>query len=273
MNTLRIAILDLYEGEQNEGMRCILQLVEQFKTESSFPVQHEVFDVRLKNEIAPPDFDIYISSGGPGSPLASEGSEWEANYFGLMDALREHNRQHPHQKRFVFLICHSFQVYCRHYKYAQVSKRRSEAFGIFPIHKTKEARHEPLFKNLDDPFYAVDTRFYQVTQPSARMMATGAQVLCIEKERPHVDLERAVMGMRFDDATVGFQFHPEADYDGMFKYLLREDKKSGIIERHGEKKYVEMLKYLNDPDKIKKTYKTIIPTFFRQAAATRLTVL
>lgn len=81
------------------------------------------------------------------------------------------------------------------------------------------------------------------------------------------------MGIRFDDAIVGMQFHPEADYDGMFKYLLREDKKKGIIERHGEKKYVEMLKYLNDPDKIKRTYKTIIPTFLRQAAATRLTVL
>jgi len=273
MTALRVAILDLYEGEENEGMRCITQLVEQFKSQSGVPVSFDVFDVRLKNEIPAADFDIYISSGGPGSPLASEGSAWEANYFGLMDALREHNRQHPGQKKFVFLICHSFQIYCRHYNYALVSKRRSEAFGIFPVHKTKEAKDEPLLKTLDDPFYAVDSRFYQITQPNARMMATGASILCLEKERPHVDLERAIMGIRFDEATVGMQFHPEADYDGMFKYLLRDDKKSGIIERHGEKKYVEMLKLLNDPDKIKRTYKTIIPGFLRQALADRLASL
>lgn len=272
MNHLRIAILDLYEGEENEGMRCIIQLVEQFKNETPLTVEYKIFDVRLNNQIPSIDFDIYISSGGPGSPLSSEGSDWENSYFRLMDTIREHNRNHPGDKKFVFLICHSFQIYCRHYKYGLVSKRRSEAFGIFPIHKTKEGRSEPLFRNLDDPFYAVDSRFFQVTRPNPRMLAAGAKVLCLEKERPHVDLERAVMGMRFDEAIVGMQFHPEADYDGMYRYLLREDKKREIIMRHGEKKYEEMLKNLNDPEKVKKTYRSIIPTFLHQAAQTRLTL-
>jgi hypothetical protein len=61
------------------------------------------------------------------------------------------------------------------------------------------------------------------------------------------------------------QFHPETDSDGMFKYLLREDKKKLIIEKYGQKKYEHMLTMVNEPDKIKLTYRTIIPSFLRSA--------
>ncbi len=78
---MKIAILDLYEGESNEGMRCILELVDQFRNEVNFPITCQRFDVRQHLEIADLTFDVFISSGGPGSPLSSEGSAWEDNYF------------------------------------------------------------------------------------------------------------------------------------------------------------------------------------------------
>src|SRR4051794_3029017 len=127
---MRIAILDLYEGEVNEGMRGIRQLVEAFKGECPEPVEYEVFDVRTKNEIADLNFDAYISSGGPGSPLSSEGSEWEQQYFGLMNGIIQYNRSNPFKRKHVFLICHSLQIFCRYYGYAKVTKRKSTAFGI-----------------------------------------------------------------------------------------------------------------------------------------------
>lgn len=52
------------------------------------------------------------------------------------------------------------------------------------------------------------------------------------------------MAIRFDEAFVGMQFHPEADANGMQMYLLRDDKKEMVIEKHGEKKYWEMLDHL-----------------------------
>ncbi len=103
---MKIAILDLYEGESNEGMRCIRELVDQFKSEVNFPVSYEVFDVRQHLEIADLSFDVFISSGGPGSPLTSLGSAWEDNYFELMDSILRHNRENPFRKKFIFLICH-----------------------------------------------------------------------------------------------------------------------------------------------------------------------
>ena len=268
---MRIAILDLYDGEINEGMRCIRQLVEHFKRDYQADLVYEIFDVRLKKEIADLSFDVFISSGGPGSPLTSEGSDWEQNYFGLMDGIRRHNSANPFDRKHVFLICHSLQIFCRHYGYAMVKKRGSTAFGVMTIHKTKEAKNEPLMKNLADPFYAVDSRDYQIVSPrEEKIWSGGGQIVCIEKSRPHVDLERAVMGIRFDEAFFGTQFHPEADSDGMYHYLMLEEKKKVVIEKHGKKKYYQMLQYLNEPDKIKLTYKTIIPGFLKNALQSKM---
>lgn len=263
---MRIAILDLYEGEVNEGMRCILELVDAFKKQVNVPVDHMVFDVRLKNEIADLNFDVYISSGGPGSPNISAGSPWEQKYFGLMNGIIDHNKKNPKQRKHVFLICHSFQIFCRYYGFAKVTKRKSTAFGIMPIHKTKEGLKESLFAGLAEPFYAVDSRDYQIVEPDQTKIWTGGgNILCIEKDRPFISLERAVMAIRFNEAIFGVQFHPEADSDSMFRYLVREDKKKLITDRHGERKYRDMLAMVNEPDKIKLTHKTIIPAFLHNA--------
>src|SRR5579859_7459378 len=264
---MKIAILDLYEGESNEGMRCIRELVDQFSGEVSFPVTYQVFDVRQHLEVADLSFDVFISSGGPGSPLTSVGSAWEQRYFGLMDSILKHNRENPFQKKFVFLICHSFQIFCRHYGYGKVTRRKSTASGVMPVHKTKAGKKELTLRALADPFYVVDSRDYQLVQPNeAKIWSGGGTILCIEKERPLVPFERAVMAIRFNEAVVGTQFHPEVDSDGMHRYLLRDDKKKIVTERYGEKKYLLMMQMLNEPDKIRLTHKTILPDFLRAAA-------
>jgi GMP synthase-like glutamine amidotransferase len=183
-----------------------------------------------------------------------------------MNGIIQHNRNNPFQRKHVFLICHSFQVFCRYYGYAKVTKRKSTAFGVLPVTITKEGRTEPLFNGLDDPFYAVDSRDYQIVQPNeGKIWSGGGNILCIEKDRPFVALERAIMAIRFNEAIIGTQFHPEADADGTYRYLIRDDKRKLVVDKHGEKKYSQMLSMVNEPDKIKLTYKTIIPSFLRRA--------
>jgi GMP synthase-like glutamine amidotransferase len=270
-NKINIAVLDLYNGEANEGMRCIRQLIEEFEADCHLLVNYKVFDVRLKNEIPDLTYDIYISTGGPGSPVESIGTAWESNFFNLMDSIRSHNRRNPEGKKHVLLICHSFQIYCRQYGYGEVYKRKSTSFGVMSVHKTFEGHHDPLFRSLDDPMWAVDSRDYQIIQPDEKKFNDdGAAILCIEKYRPHVDLERAIMAIRFDEAIVGTQFHPEADAVGMRMYLLRDDKRKFVIERYGEQKYWDMLDHLNDPDKIMLTYSTVIPRFLMMGLQQRL---
>ena len=88
---LRIAILDLYEGVPNQGMRGLRAIINQFGQTNNLAIELDEFDVRLKNSVPDMSYDIYISSGGPGSPLESEGSEWEKVYFNWLAAVERFN--------------------------------------------------------------------------------------------------------------------------------------------------------------------------------------
>jgi len=263
---IKIAILDLYEGHANEGMRCIKQIIDQFKTDNNLPIVHDEFEVRLSNNVPDLSYDIYISSGGPGSPLESEDVEWEVNYFRFIERLQRWNAEEGTRKKHVLFICHSFQLACRHFRIAQIAKRKSTAFGVFPVHLLPDGKNERLFDGLPDPFYVVDSRDYQVIQPDLEQIRKqGAKILCIEKERPHVPLERAIMSVRFNDYMVGVQFHPEADAKGMLVHLENPVKKQNIIERYSFEKWQSIVEALSNPEKILWTYETMLPNFLKNA--------
>lgn len=264
---IRVAILDLYEGHANQGMRCIREILDQYGKHNNLDIEWNEFDVRLKKEVPGMSYDIFISSGGPGNPLESRYTDWEEKYFSWLDEAERWNKNPRNlQKKFIFFICHSFQLACRHYNVGMVCKRRSTAFGVFPIHMLEAGFEEPVFNGLSDPFYAVDSRDYQVVQPNHKVLREmGASILCIEKERPHVPYERAIMAVRFNEYIIGTQFHPEADAVGMSMYLQREDKKQTVIANHGEEKWKSMIEQLNDPDKILWTYSHVLPNFLNQA--------
>lgn len=264
---LKVAILDLYNGLPNQGMRCIGELLLQFSKQTGCQLVVHSYDVRQKQEIPDTSYQIYISSGGPGSPLETENNVWENKYFSLIHRLEENNQRADSEKKYAFFICHSFQLLCRHYQLAQVCQRKSTSFGVFPVHKYKAGFDEPVFSGITDPFYAVDSRDWQVIKPNYRRFAAlGCKVLALEKERPHVPLERAIMAIRFSDYFLGTQFHPEADPSGMSLHLLQEEKKQQVIAHHGKEKYDSMLRQLNDPDKILLTQQVVIPRFLEMAA-------
>lgn len=264
---VKIAVLDLYEGAPNEGMRCIRQILKSYAAEKNIDIISKEFEVRLEKNIPGLDYDIYISTGGPGSPLGEEDFEWENLYFNWMrDVEAYNNDKNNRKKKYVIYICHSFQMACRFFEVGNLSKRKSTAFGVYPVHIVEEGKNEPVFSGLPDPFYAVDSRDYQVVEPDYKKIETmGASVLAIEKERPHVPLARAVMALRFNNYMLGTQFHPEADAEGMTMYLQRQDKKEMVIENHGLDKWQSMIDHLNDPDKISCTYSHVIPNFLDQA--------
>jgi homoserine O-succinyltransferase len=265
--SVRIAILDLYEGKANQGMRCIHEIISKWSAQNNLDTHTQIFDVRLKNELPDTSFDIYISSGGPGDPLESRFEDWDIAWCRWVDKMIRWN-QNPsnHQRKYIFFICHSFQLASRYFNAGIVCKRKSTAFGVFPVHMLQPGFDEPVFDALKDPFYAVDSRDYQVIQPNHdKLNEMGAKILCIEKSRPHVPYERAIMAIRFNEFMIGTQFHPEADAHGMSIYLQTEEKRQTVIENHGADKLNSMLFHLNDPDKIMWTHNHILPNFLNSA--------
>jgi homoserine O-succinyltransferase/O-acetyltransferase len=265
--SVRVAILDLYEGLPNQGMRCIRTILKDWAAANDLDLVSDEYDVRLHNALPDTSYDIYISSGGPGDPLVSRFEDWDISWCRWLDKMERWNNNPSNlQKKYIFFICHSFQLASRYFNVGLVCKRKSTAFGVFPIHMLEAGNDEVVFDGLKDPFYGVDSRDFQVIQPNHDVIAElGGQVLCIEKTRPHVPYERAVMGIRFNDYMIGTQFHPEADPDGMSLHLQKEDKRKTVIENHGEDKLRSMLEHLEDPDKIRWTYSHILPNFLNQS--------
>ena len=269
MGTIKIAILDLYAGHANEGMRCIREILKDIQNKHGIAMSWDEFDVRNSIEIPSMQYDLYISSGGPGSPIDSMGEAWDNAYFNWLEKVVQWNEDAEQiNKKFVFFICHSFQLACRYFEIGQVTKRKSTSFGVFPIHWINATERDPVFQGLEDPFYGVDSRDFQVIQPDAhRLEEIGGELLCLEKERPHIQLERAVMAVRFNPWMIGTQFHPEADPQGMSMYLQQEEKKRNIIDNHGFEKWQSMIDHLNDPDKIRLTHNQVLPNFILQSIA------
>lgn len=263
MQPIKVALVDLYNNEPNQGMGCLKAILDAHNgTINGQPLEYNVFETRYKAEIPNLDYDVYISTGGPGSPFEGVGSIWEMNYFDLLEKIWNHNQRGNGSRKYVFFICHSFQLMVRFFRVAQVTRRKSRSFGILPVHKEAAGFDELLLKGLDDPFYGADFRAFQVVQPNRKAMAElGATILSLEKIRPHVPLERAIMGIRISDEMVGFQFHPEADPASMMHHFKQPERKRQVVDEYGEDKYNEMITRIEDPDYITRTHRTILPTF------------
>lgn len=266
MKKIRLALLDMNNNHVNQGMRNIKEISQSFRENYGEDVEIKLYDVRYKNEIPKvEDYDIFISSGGPGNPHR-EGYEWEQKFADFLDEIWQHNL-HSDQKKYLFLICHSFQLASIHWKLGNICKRKSYSFGVMPIHKTYQGESDYLFKNLPEPFYAVDSRAYQFIEPNHDVLdKMGMKITGLEKMRPHIHLERAVMAIRFSEEIFGTQFHPEADPQGMLKNLEDEKNKEAMIENYGMEKYLETIDRMHDPDKILLTQAQILPRFLRQSA-------
>lgn len=249
----------------NQGMRNITEISNAFKENSDDSVSIKSFDVRYKNEMPNlAESDIFISSGGPGTPHR-EGHAWEERFADFLNEIWAHNQNSEH-KKYVFLVCHSFQLACIHWRLGNICERRSYSFGVMPIHKTYQGENDFLLKNLPEPFYAVDSRAYQFIEPDHKILQEmGMKIVGLEKLRPHVHLERAVMAIRFSDEIFGTQFHPEADPDGMLENLKIPKNREAMIENYGMEKYLETIDRMDDPDKITLTQTEILPRFLRHA--------
>jgi len=263
---IRVALLDLYDDYPNTEIKNFLDLIAGFNSAHHLNLTCDVFDVRGKIEVPGTEYDIYISSGGPGSPVDSEGSAWEERYFALIDQLNAHNQKAHSQKKHVLFVCHSFQLMCRRLGLGTVNQRDDESFGIYPVYQTKAGYTEVLFAGLQQPFYTMDMREWQVVNADeAKMAALGAALVAIEMERKDAGLPRAMMAVRFNPYFFGTQFHPEVE-PGLLKTQMMDEKhKEKFITEYGEGLYHNILQKLGDETKLQKTYHTLVPAFLSEA--------
>lgn len=267
---IKVAIIDLYNNEVNEGIRCIKEIVTGANNNIyTAQVNYDIFETRFKNEVPDMSYDIFISSGGPGSPFSGVDQKWERDYFSIVDKIWEHNQGNNDDKKHIFFICHSFQMMARYFKFAQVKERYEKSFGIHPFRRTDDGKNDPILNNLPDPFFAADFRQFEVVQKDQKVLdELGGKILALELEDENNRHESALMAVRISDEIVGTQFHPEADATSMLYHLKQDERKKYVTEKYGAGRYIEMVAMLEDPDKLKLTRSTVLPTFLDNAIET-----
>lgn len=262
----KVAVIDMYNGVDNQGMRCIEELLS--RDYDFAKLDYQIFDARQKNELpeSVEDFDLFLSTGGPGSPVVqTRKGEWTGKFAHLIDSIIDYNNRYA-SKKGMLLICYSFQLIVHQLNLAVVRERKSASFGITSIYKTPDGKQDPIYDGLSNPFYVADFRDYQVVQPNKPVMEKqGMKILSLEKIRPHIALERAVTGIRFTSDIAGVQFHPEADPGSMKDHFNTEEQKEKIIQAHGRAKYDQIMMRLNNKEAIQKTFDTVIPNFLKYA--------
>jgi homoserine O-succinyltransferase len=252
---LKIAVLDLYDGSANMGMDCIKEIVDNWSNERNVAIQVTLFDVRVKNELPGIEYDLYLSSGGPGSPIDTYDAQWDKAYCNWLDQMFMLRKP-------VLLICHSFQLACRHFNIGKVGLRKSKQLGILPIHPT--APHS-IFDQLPNPFFALESRLYQITEPNdEKIQSMGASIIALEKIRPQLPYERALMAVAFNETMIGVQFHPEATQERLINYFKTDKIKDAVLEDFSEDKWEQIILSLQDDSKIEHTCSKFIPNFLNQ---------
>ncbi len=265
LKNIKVAIIDLNNGKPNQGLPSLYSILEDFQLQHDVVFFIESFALRNRGEIPDLNFDIYISTGGPGSPYDGNGKQWELDFFNLLTSIDQHNEINSN-KKFCFLICHSFQLACMKYNLGNVTKRDKTVTGVFPIYLTRQGLKEPVFNGLKDIFYSVDNRNWQVIEPNeTNFKNKNAILLAIENYRENTEHERCMMAIRFSKEMIGTQFHPEANPIGVKFYLEKPEIKKLIQENYGSSIYEEMIENLNNKAKITHTFETILPNFLSEA--------
>jgi homoserine O-succinyltransferase/O-acetyltransferase len=253
---IKIAVLDMYDGTPNLGMRCLHNIIQVWGNEKGLEVELNIYNTRGKSEIPNDSYDVYLCSGGPGSPIDSATAQWDIQYTRWLEHIYSIHKP-------VFLICHSFQIACRHFNLGKVCLRKSRQIGILPVHALIE---DELFNGLEDTFYAMESRSYQIIEPNdEKINLMNAKIIALEKMRPTVPLERAIMGIKFSEKMYGVQFHPEADLRELVVYFNEPSTKQKIIDEFGIEKWERIMNHLDETSPIHYTYTHFIPNFLDKA--------
>jgi GMP synthase-like glutamine amidotransferase len=214
---------------------------------------------RDTGHIVPRDCDLYVSSGGPGSPFDGDGQPWSDDYGQFCDQVAESAARGGAGQQGLFAICYSFEMVIRHFQLAHIGPRAERKFGVMPIYMTPEGSRHPLLAAFGDRLFAFEHRNWEaIDVDEAKLRALGGSVLARES-RDGVSKGRAILALDAAPGIETVQFHPEADRPGVMNWVARPEQAAAFKATYGEVTYQAMLRTLDDPRRLARTFALVIP--------------
>ncbi len=251
-------------GHVNQAMRCFRGLASSFFERVRLfnpTLDCEIVEVspRDTDDVVPRDCDLYLSSGGPGSPFDGDGTTWVDDYGRFSDGVVESAIRDDEGQQALFAICYSFELVVRHFKVAHVGPRSERKFGVMPIYTTPEGQRHPLLTAFGDRLFAFEHRNWEaIDLDESRLRSLGGTLLARES-RDGVSKGRALLALEVAPGIETVQFHPEADRPGVMNWVARPEQAEAFKAQYGEFTYQAMLRTLDDPRRLARTYALVIP--------------
>jgi homoserine O-succinyltransferase/O-acetyltransferase len=260
----RLCIVDMNDGHVNQAMRCFRSIAARFfqrVTEANPGVECKLVEVSPRNteDDVPRDCDLYLSSGGPGSPFDGDGKQWPNRYYRYLDDVVEAAEEGGADQKALFAVCYSFEMIIRHFKIAEMKPRAERKFGVMPVYTTPEGQEHPLLAPFADRLFAFEHRNWEAIDLDTRKLAALGGQLLARESRDGVSKGRAVLGVDVTSGIEAVQFHPEADRAGVVSWVSRPDQAAAFKATYGEVTYAAMLRTLDDPRRLARTYALVIP--------------
>jgi GMP synthase-like glutamine amidotransferase len=248
----------------NQAMRCLRGIVAQFfervrRENPHLPCELGEVSPRNTNDPIPDDYDLYLSSGGPGSPFDGDGAPWTFDYGRFVDGVIDASTAGAGRQRACFAICYSFEMVVRHLNLAAIVPRVDRKFGVMPIYTTTEGQEHPLLSPFGDRLFAFEHRNWEAIDLDERKLRDLGGKLLARESRDGVSKGRAILGLDVAPGVEAVQFHPEADRPGVMNWVARPEQAAAFKATYGEVTYQAMLRTLDDPRRLARTYALVIP--------------
>ncbi|MBI5548702.1 MAG: hypothetical protein HY901_32880 [Deltaproteobacteria bacterium] len=265
---LKICYVDMCNGLTNQAGRCFRRLIDGLKAKAVAKNPGLEFDfvhVQPRNLGELPDrtADLFLSSGGPGSPYDGYEDPWCTGYRSFLDWAVERNQKDPQRAPQILAVCHSFELATIHFEVAQVAMRPSgRKFGVMPAYVTPEAIDHVLFKPFGERLFVWEHRFWEAVHlDEKRLKELNGKVLARESRPGRIDKGQSLLAFDFAPGIMGTQFHPEADRQGLMAWVYSPEHAGEFKKAYGEPLYQRMLKTLEDPSRVARTFAIFVPSW------------
>jgi GMP synthase-like glutamine amidotransferase len=274
---VKVGIVDMNAGHVNQAIRCFGVLIDRFASNvraanPSLVVEKVHVSPRDKDEPPPEGCDLYICTGGPGSPFDGDGKTWVDDFSRFLDRIVDESTARDDAPA-AFCICYSFEMAVRHFGVAEVAPRAERKFGVMPVYTTEEGRAHPLLSSFGDRLFAFEHRNWEAIGLDASKLQRHGGHLLARESRDGISKGAALMAFDFAPGVEGVQFHPEADRPGVVAWVERPDQAEAFKLAYGVTTYERMLKTLDDPSRLARTFAMLIPGWmhrrFNRLAKTR----
>lgn len=261
--SLRIGLIDMNNGVPNQAIRSFRSIIAAFAERvrarnPGLSVTTSHVQPRNLGEAPPADCDLYLSTGGPDSPVDGFKESWAPSIRSFIDRIVDGQLQRGSTAPSLFAVCYSFELTVMHFGLAEMIPRERK-FGIMPVYPTEEGLASPIFAPFGDRLFVWEHRSWQAVELNEKRLKELGGTLLARESRDGHSKGRGLMAFHFAQGVDGTIFHPEADRPGVLNWLERPEQAKAVIETYGELVYKRMCKTIDDPTRLARTYALLLP--------------